>query len=192
MGSYGPKLSSYGQQRLWSDWAEVQADLSLCWAHGSFCWFCHAAAQLLYFSMYIYLIYKSEKKTRRQWITILLKSREKLGKRRERKKRERKKEGKKRTELWRSMRMKRRTTGPASYSKFKYYMVNFDGYMKFYMNFNHELWNSKHLVFLLFMGCWFWGWFESKLNYRKHPKISDTLKFAVITLKVEQNGFSLE
>ena len=27
----------------WSDW--VDADLSLCWAHWSFCWFCHAAAQ---------------------------------------------------------------------------------------------------------------------------------------------------
>ena len=29
-------------------------------------------------------------------------------------------------------------------------------------------------------------------KYRKIPKISDTQKFAVITLKVEQNGFSLE
>ena len=28
--------------------------------------------------------------------------------------------------------------------------------------------------------------------YRKNPKISDTRKFAVITLKVEQDGFSLE
>ena len=28
--------------------------------------------------------------------------------------------------------------------------------------------------------------------YRKNPKISDTQKFAVITLKVEQDGFSLE
>ena len=27
MGSYGPKLSSCGQQRLWSDWADAQADL---------------------------------------------------------------------------------------------------------------------------------------------------------------------
>ena len=30
MGSLGPKLSSGGQQRLWSDWADAQADLSLC------------------------------------------------------------------------------------------------------------------------------------------------------------------
>ena len=28
--------------------------------------------------------------------------------------------------------------------------------------------------------------------YRKNPKISDTRKFVVITLKVEQDGFSLE
>ena len=29
-------------------------------------------------------------------------------------------------------------------------------------------------------------------KYHKNPKISDTRKFAVITLKVEQGGFSLE
>ena len=29
----GPKLSSCGQRRLWSDWADAQADLSLRWAH---------------------------------------------------------------------------------------------------------------------------------------------------------------
>ena len=33
MGSWGPNVSSCGQQRLWSDWADGQADLSLCWAH---------------------------------------------------------------------------------------------------------------------------------------------------------------
>ena len=32
----------------------------------------------------------------------------------------------------------------------------------------------------------------SNLVYRKNPKISDTRKFAVITLKVEQDGFSLQ
>ena len=31
----------------------------------------------------------------------------------------------------------------------------------------------------------------NSLKYRKNPKILDTLKFAVITLKVEQDGFSL-
>ena len=35
-------------------------------------------------------------------------------------------------------------------------------------------------------------WIFQKLLYRKTPKISDTRKFAVITLKVEQGGFSLE
>ena len=46
MGSLGPKLSSCGQQRLRSDWADAQADLSLRWAHMPFCWFCHAAAKM--------------------------------------------------------------------------------------------------------------------------------------------------
>ena len=35
------------QRRLCSDWADAQADLSLCWAHMPFCWFCHVAAQVL-------------------------------------------------------------------------------------------------------------------------------------------------
>ena len=43
-GSLGPKLSSYRQQRLWSDWADAQTDLSLCWAHLPFCWLCDEAA----------------------------------------------------------------------------------------------------------------------------------------------------
>ena len=34
-------------RRLWSGWADAQADLSLRWAHMSFCWFCHEAADLL-------------------------------------------------------------------------------------------------------------------------------------------------
>ena len=34
------------QRSLWSDWTDAQADLSLCWAHVSFCWFCHAEAQM--------------------------------------------------------------------------------------------------------------------------------------------------
>ena len=32
------------QQRLWSDWADAEADLSLRWVNRSFCWFCHLAA----------------------------------------------------------------------------------------------------------------------------------------------------
>ena len=50
MGSWGPKLSSCGQRRCWSDWMDAQADLSLRWAHMPFCWFCHVAAQLLQMS----------------------------------------------------------------------------------------------------------------------------------------------
>ena len=46
MGSWGPKVSWCGQRRLWSDWADAQADLSLPWAHMSFWWFCHAAAHI--------------------------------------------------------------------------------------------------------------------------------------------------
>ena len=59
-GPKGPKLSSCGQRRLWSDcadaqadlrlwsdWADAQADLSLRWAHMPFCWFCHEAAHMI-------------------------------------------------------------------------------------------------------------------------------------------------
>ena len=45
--SQGPKASSSGQRRLWSDWAAAQADLSLCWAHMSFCWFRYAVALIV-------------------------------------------------------------------------------------------------------------------------------------------------
>ena len=40
LGSYRPKLSSCGQRRFWSDWADP-------WAHMPFCWFCNEAAQFL-------------------------------------------------------------------------------------------------------------------------------------------------
>ena len=36
MGSEIPKLSSSGQRRRLSDWANAQADLSLRWAHSHF------------------------------------------------------------------------------------------------------------------------------------------------------------
>ena len=36
MDSQGSKASSSGQRRLWSDWADAQADLSLRWVHMSF------------------------------------------------------------------------------------------------------------------------------------------------------------
>ena len=35
------------QRRLWSNWADAQADLSFRWAHMPFCWFCHDAAHFL-------------------------------------------------------------------------------------------------------------------------------------------------
>ena len=49
MGSLGPKLSSCGQRRLWSDWADAQADLSLRWQTCAqpFCWFCCVAAHFV-------------------------------------------------------------------------------------------------------------------------------------------------
>ena len=37
--SRGPYVSSCGQWRLQSDWANAQADLSFRWAHRWFCWF---------------------------------------------------------------------------------------------------------------------------------------------------------
>ena len=34
------------QRRLWSDWVDAQADLSLRWAHMALCWFCRMVAHL--------------------------------------------------------------------------------------------------------------------------------------------------
>ena len=39
------------QQRLWSDWADAEADLRLWWAQ-SLCWFCHVAAHFIYCPVY--------------------------------------------------------------------------------------------------------------------------------------------
>ena len=47
MGSLRPKVSSCGQRRLWSHWVDAQAELSLRWAHMSFCWFCHEMAHIM-------------------------------------------------------------------------------------------------------------------------------------------------
>ena len=46
MGRWGPNDSSCGQRRLWSNWADAQADQCLRWAQWPFCWFCHAAAHV--------------------------------------------------------------------------------------------------------------------------------------------------
>ena len=45
--SPGTKASSYRQQRLRSDWVNAQPDLSLRWAHRSFCWFCRATVHFI-------------------------------------------------------------------------------------------------------------------------------------------------
>ena len=37
------------QRRLWSDWADAKADLSLRWAHMPHCWICHEAAHKIFF-----------------------------------------------------------------------------------------------------------------------------------------------
>ena len=34
--------------KLFLDWADPQADLSLLWAQRSFCWFCHEVAQMFF------------------------------------------------------------------------------------------------------------------------------------------------
>ena len=46
--------------RLWSDWADAQADLSLRWGHMPFCRFCHALAQMI-------RIYALMKQTSLRW-----------------------------------------------------------------------------------------------------------------------------
>ena len=43
------------QRRLWSDWTDAQADLSLRLAHMSFCLFCHEAAHLWFYNWSIWL-----------------------------------------------------------------------------------------------------------------------------------------
>ena len=51
---------SIAQRRLWSAWADTQADLSLRWAHILFCWFCHALAHTLdWLQSFLFYIYFS-------------------------------------------------------------------------------------------------------------------------------------
>ena len=44
----GSLATHWAHNRLWSDWADSQADLSLGWAYMPFCWFCHEAAHYCY------------------------------------------------------------------------------------------------------------------------------------------------
>ena len=41
-----PSFLHADREDSWSDWADAQADLNLCWVHRSFCWFCHTAAHM--------------------------------------------------------------------------------------------------------------------------------------------------
>ena len=43
----GPSATHWAHCEDWSDWADTQADLSLCWEHRSFCWFCHETSHIL-------------------------------------------------------------------------------------------------------------------------------------------------
>ena len=44
----GSLATHWAHSEDWSDWADAQADLSLCWVHISVCWFCHEAAQIIF------------------------------------------------------------------------------------------------------------------------------------------------
>ena len=59
LGSWGPNISSCGQQRLWLDWASAQADLSLWWVQTSFCWICREVA--LHFCHSVFICWHFEK-----------------------------------------------------------------------------------------------------------------------------------
>ena len=42
----GSPATHWAHYEDWSDWADAQADLSLRWAQGPFCWFCHEVAHI--------------------------------------------------------------------------------------------------------------------------------------------------
>ena len=42
------------QRRLWSDWEDAQADMSLRWAHMPFCWFYHEAAHFAHVTLSLF------------------------------------------------------------------------------------------------------------------------------------------
>ena len=67
MGSWGPNVSSYGIWRLWSDWADAQADQSIRWAHIPFCWFCNEAAFMF---MYHKILNNSERLKKKSVIIL--------------------------------------------------------------------------------------------------------------------------
>ena len=71
---------------------------------------------------------------------------------------------------------------------------------KFFNNFRYN-WGYKFCIATMFHGivyndvsrsCFCFQCCSFCYQYRKNPKISNTREFSVITLKVEQDGFSLE
>ena len=46
LGSLEPVDCTCDQQRLWSDYADTQAYLSLCWSHKAYCRFCLVLADI--------------------------------------------------------------------------------------------------------------------------------------------------
>ena len=68
------KLGSLNaQRRLWSDWADAQADLSLRWAHMPFCWFCHDAAHIVWMTTSVQCIFTLSlwaRVLRRRWFGL--------------------------------------------------------------------------------------------------------------------------
>ena len=57
MGSLGHQVSSCGQRRLWSDWADSQADQSLCWVYSH----CVGFVMLWLILMFVSIAFVSEK-----------------------------------------------------------------------------------------------------------------------------------
>ena len=49
----------------------LQADLSLCWVHMLFCWFCYALAQMSILLFYAILEFKKKEKKKEIWLTTV-------------------------------------------------------------------------------------------------------------------------
>ena len=54
MGSQGTKACTCTHPRLWSEWEDAQADLSLCWVHMSFNWLRHLRLNPTSSEMFLY------------------------------------------------------------------------------------------------------------------------------------------
>ena len=68
MGSWGSNLSSCGQRRLWSDWADAQADLSLRWVHNHFVGF--VMRRLTCWPALVVFLKLLETSVAKQWIEV--------------------------------------------------------------------------------------------------------------------------